>query len=131
ALHAIGAGPLEVLEFKRMDRYLVISSDGHAGLTPERYRDYLDPQYHEQFDIALAAEIAERLQAENEFLISDFNNKWRAENAEGLDGAWDPVARNKVLDADGVTAEVLFTDGITENNSPPFGADLGMRPFDA
>ena len=28
-----------------MDRYLVISSDCHAGLPPERYREYLDPQY--------------------------------------------------------------------------------------
>ena len=114
-----------------MDRYLVISSDGHAGLPPERYRDYLDPQYRDKFDVELAAAIAERAGAEQAFLISEFNNKWRAENAEGLDGAWDSAARNKVLDADGVAAEVLFTDGITENNSPPFGADLGMRPFDA
>jgi len=30
-----------------MDRYLVISSDGHAGPRPEVYRDYLDPQRHE------------------------------------------------------------------------------------
>ena len=30
-----------------MDRYLVISSDCHAGLRPERYRDYLDPQYRD------------------------------------------------------------------------------------
>ncbi len=114
-----------------MDRYLVISSDGHAGLPPERYRDYVDPQYRDEFDRQLAAAIAERAAAESAFLISEFNTKWRAENADGLDGAWDSATRNKVMDADGVTAEVLFTDGITENNSPPFGADLGMRPFDA
>ena len=32
-----------------MDRYLVISSDGHAGLPPEQYRDYRnkwDPAAH-------------------------------------------------------------------------------------
>ena len=33
-----------------MDRYLVISSDGHAGLPPERYRDYLESKYHAEFD---------------------------------------------------------------------------------
>ncbi len=35
-----------------MDRYLVISSDCHAGLPGEQYREYLDPQYREAFDQA-------------------------------------------------------------------------------
>ena len=35
-----------------MDRHLVISSDCHAGLPPERYRDYLDPAHREVFDAA-------------------------------------------------------------------------------
>jgi predicted TIM-barrel fold metal-dependent hydrolase len=111
-----------------MDRYLVISSDGHAGLPPERYRDYLESKYHAAFDEHIAAEIKAREEAEKFFLISDFNTKWRNENWDGLVGAWDPEARNRVLDRDGVAAEVLFPDGITERNSPPFGADLGMRP---
>jgi predicted TIM-barrel fold metal-dependent hydrolase len=111
-----------------MDRYLVVSSDGHAGLPPERYRDYLEPKHRAAFDDHLAAAIKAREESEKFFLISDFNTKWRAENWDGLVGAWDPEARNKVLDADGVTAEVLFPDGITERNSPPFGADLGLRP---
>ncbi len=111
-----------------MERYLVISSDGHAGLPPERYREYLEPKYRPIFDEHVAAEIAARAEAEKFMLISDFNTRWRAENWDGLTGAWDSSARNKVLDRDGVVAEVLFTDGITERNSPPFGADLGMRP---
>ena len=41
-----------------MDRYLVISSDGHAGPRPEVYRDYLDPQYREEFDVQHKARIA-------------------------------------------------------------------------
>jgi predicted TIM-barrel fold metal-dependent hydrolase len=111
-----------------MDRYLVISSDGHAGLPPERYRDYLEPQYRAVFDERIAEAIRIRKENEKFFLISDFNNAWREQNWEGLVGAWDPAAREKVLDADGVAAEVLFPDGITERNSPPFGADLGLRP---
>jgi predicted TIM-barrel fold metal-dependent hydrolase len=114
-----------------LERRLVISSDGHAGLPPERYREYLDPEYRQTFDEHLAAEIAARAEAEKFMLISEFNTRWRAENWDGLIGAWDSAARNRVLDRDGVAAEVLFTDGITERNSPPFGADLGMRPIGA
>ena len=38
-----------------MDRYLVISSDTHAGPPSEAYREYIDPQYREAFDADLAA----------------------------------------------------------------------------
>ena len=40
-----------------MDRHLVISSDCHAGLPLERYRDYLDPKYREAFDRALPIQL--------------------------------------------------------------------------
>ena len=33
-----------------MDRYLVISADGHAGPTEAIYRDYLDPAFRERFE---------------------------------------------------------------------------------
>ena len=36
-------------------RYLVISSDTHAGPPSEMYRDYVDPQYRDAFDEDLAA----------------------------------------------------------------------------
>ena len=39
-------------------RLLVISSDCHAGLPPERYRDYLDPEFREAFDQALPRALA-------------------------------------------------------------------------
>ena len=111
-----------------MDRYLVISSDGHAGLPPEKYREYLDPQYRAEFDVRIAKEIAAREQHEKNFLLDDFNNKWRAAAGEGMEGAWDSSIRTRILDEDGVAAEVLYPDGITERNAPPFGADIGLRP---
>ena len=107
-----------------MDRYLVISSDGHAGLPPERYRDYLESKYHAEFDERVQREIVAREEHEKRFLLDDFNTKWRARVGEGLAGAWDPAIRNQVLDGDGVAAEVLFPDGITERNAPPFSADV-------
>jgi len=111
-----------------VDRYLVISSDGHVGLPPERYREYLDPQYRQHFDEIVLKEIKAREEHEKRFLINDFNTKWRARVGDGLEGAWDGTIRNRVLDGDGVAAEVLFPDGITERNAPPFGADIGLKP---
>jgi len=38
-----------------MEPYLVISSDCHAGLPNEQYRDWLDPKHHQALDEELAA----------------------------------------------------------------------------
>ena len=111
-----------------MDRHLIISTDGHAGLPMEGYRDYLESRYHARFDHALEIQKKATAKAEEAFLISDFNRKWRQGIEAELTGAWDSDMRNKVLDEDGIVAEVLFPDGITEMNAPPFGADLELRP---
>ena len=108
------------------DRYLVISSDCHAGLKPEAYRDYLDPQYREAFDQALPIQIAATTEASKNFLVEDINQDWRAGNEGLLHGAWDHDARIEVLNGDGIAGEIIFPDGITEMNTPPFGAGLGM-----
>ena len=99
------------------DRYLIVSTDGHAGLLPEKYRDYVDPQYRELFDVHVAAEVAQRAAKEKDFLIKDFNDKWRSGNEDKLAAAWDSDLRAEVADGDGLAAEVLFPDGITERNA--------------
>ncbi len=109
-----------------MERHLVISSDCHAGLPPERYRDYLDPQHREIFDAALPIQIAETKKAAEKFLVAEINAGWRKGRERELSGAWDSDERLKVLDADGVAGEVIFPDGITELNMPPFGAALSL-----
>ncbi len=109
-----------------MDRYIVISSDCHAGLPPEKYRDYLDPQYRETFDMALPIQIEMTEKAEQCFLIKEINDEWREGVEHGLHGAWDHDQRIRMLDEDGIAGEVVFVDGITERNSPPFGAGLGL-----
>ncbi|MCX5737931.1 MAG: amidohydrolase, partial [Proteobacteria bacterium] len=109
-----------------MDRYLVISSDCHAGLPPEQYRDYVDPQYRELFDVALPIQLAATRAAAQRFLVADVNAEWRQGRDRALSGAWDSDERNRVLDADGIAAEVIFPDGITEMNMPPFGAGLSL-----
>jgi len=109
-----------------MDRYLVISSDCHAGLPPERYRDYVDPQYREIFDVALPIQTQMVQEASRKFLVADINAAWRKGRERELSGAWDHEERVKVLDADGIAGEVIFPDGITEANMPPFGAGLSL-----
>ena len=104
------------------ERYLIISSDCHAGLPCPEYRPYLDSKYHGAFDDFLAGKQADRAarMAEN----ADYINAW--EEQEGLQGAWDSERRDKELNADGVAGEVLFpdADAITGMESPPFGAGL-------
>ena len=111
-----------------MDRYLVISSDGHAGPRPEVYREYLDPQYREEFDRHNEARMAALEAASERLEMRQESQAWASDKTEGLSGAWDSDRRNEILDADGVAAEILFVDGLTEENSPPFGGDLGLMP---
>ena len=106
------------------ERYTIISADAHAGLPCEEYRPYLDAAYHRQFDEYLAERQANRdqqLQMNYDYIMG-----WETDNEEGFRGAWDIEQRDKELDADGVTAEVMFADAdaITGMASPPFGAGL-------
>jgi len=110
-----------------MDRYLMISTDGHAGLPMEGYRNYLESKHHAAFDRELPLQREATAQAEEMFLISDFNQKWREGIEDDLKAAWDPMKREKVMDSEGIAAEVLFPDGITEMNTPPFGAGLSLK----
>lgn len=109
-----------------MDRFVVISSDCHAGLPPGQYRDYLDPQYRETFDMALPIQKNMTEKAEQVFLVKDINDQWRSGNEAQLSGAWDYERRLEVLDGDGIAGEIIFPDGITEQNAAPFGAGLAL-----
>jgi len=110
-----------------MDRHLVVSSDCHAGLLPDRYREYFDPQYRDAFDVALPIQIERTKEAAKKFLVDEANEAWRGGLSDvALSGAWDHDQRVKVMDGDGIAAEVIFPDGITEMNMPPFGAGLSL-----
>ena len=81
------------------DRYTVISSDTHAGGSHAMYREFLDPQWRDEFD-------AWRGTYKNPF--SDLGDQRRFRN-------WDDEMRNTQQDADGVVGEVIFP-----NTVPPF-----------
>ena len=86
-------------------RYLVISSDTHAGPPAERYRDYLDPKYHAAFDadLAMALEMNKARSAQSD--AAAFEAKWEAETGDGgRRASWDPAVRDDELDKEGVAA---------------------------
>ena len=113
-----------------MEPLVVVSSDCHAGLPPEQYRDYVSPQYRDTFDVALPIQLAEVEKMARKFLVADINAEWRQGRERPLSGAWDHDERLRVLDGDGIAGEIIFPDGITEMNMPPFGAGLSL-PTDA
>jgi predicted TIM-barrel fold metal-dependent hydrolase len=109
-----------------MSRVLVISSDCHAGLPPQRYRDYLDPEHRATFDAALPITLTLMKEMSRKFFVEGFEEDWKRGIEQGLTGAWDSAERNRQLDADGIAGEVIFPDGVTDYNTPPFGAGLSL-----
>jgi predicted TIM-barrel fold metal-dependent hydrolase len=110
-----------------MDRYLLISADGHAGPPADLYRAYLDEQYHRRFDEHQAEQLAQRQAAG--YGAEAFKKEWEAKTGDGgLTGAYDSDVRNEMLDREGVAAEVLFPDadvmGTGRLASSPFGSGL-------
>ncbi|HUC36673.1 MAG TPA: amidohydrolase family protein [Acidimicrobiales bacterium] len=107
------------------EHYVIISADGHCGLPVAEYRPYLETRYHRAFDEweeTKRAERAAKLDTNFDYIMG-----WETSNEEGLRGAYDPVVRDRELDSDGVSADVLFADAdaITGMGSPPFDAGLG------
>ena len=108
-------------------RYLVISADCHAGLPIQQYRDWLEPKYRDAFDAALPGELELRQLERDTFLDKGFQAEWETGRVpEGMRGAWDSDERNRQLDEDGIAGEVIFPDGVTEMNAPPFGAGFTL-----
>ena len=113
-----------------MDRYLVVSADGHAGPPAEQYRDYLDERFRDEFDEhqRSLAELRELQRAVRD--NDEFRRSWEEETGGdgGLTAAYDSDVRNRVLDQEGVAAEVLFPDadvlGTGRIAASPFGSGL-------
>jgi len=104
-------------------KYLVVSADGHAGPPAHVYRDYLDPAHREAFDAH--QELLEAGRMTN----TAFVEEWDEETGDHeMLAAYDSDVREKVLDTEGVAAEVLFPDadvlGTGRTASSPFGSGL-------
>ncbi len=112
------------------EKYLIISTDTHAGLPPERYRDYVDPAYRATFDAAQLEEQAlrEDIQLdEHRAFLADWNKE--IGDHGGMSGAWDVGVRQSEMDRFGIAGEVIFPDadaaGVGGVAKTPFNSGLG------
>src|SRR3954470_24342374 len=88
------------------ERYVVISADCHGGGELHEYRDYLDPQYRDDFDAWAAS------------YVSPYPD------LEGPDGDrnWNSDRRLREIEADGIVAEVIYP-----NTVPPFFPEASLK----
>jgi predicted TIM-barrel fold metal-dependent hydrolase len=108
-------------------RVLVFSSDCHAGLHIDGYKDYVEREYQEDLQRYLdhrpSREAAYRSRLDDEHLVTYEEQR---EERHGFSGAMDSQRRLKELEADGVVGEVLFPDGTSgSDNEVPFTAAFG------
>jgi predicted TIM-barrel fold metal-dependent hydrolase len=88
------------------ERLIVVSADCHAGPdTMADYRGYLDPKYRADFDDYIAQVDA------YEANYQDGRTHGGAAAREGDEGLWDFAERTRYLDADGISAELIYIQG--------------------
>jgi predicted TIM-barrel fold metal-dependent hydrolase len=120
------------------DRYLIVSTDGHAGPSLRHdLRPYCPARYLGDFDAFMAA--TEEAQDDNagSFIARMFTDAapepireaWSRTKA--CPGQADLAAREVDMDADGIAAEVVFAGGENDEVLPfiGFGADAGNAAY--
>jgi len=60
------------------ERLLVVSTDCHAGLPIAQYKPYVETKYHDFIDMAVDIQVDMMNKAEEQFLIKEINDAWRA-----------------------------------------------------
>ena len=83
----------------KTEKYVIISADMHAGAQLREYKDYLPKRWHEEFEPW----------ADN--YVSPYDDLTRTTAKRN----WDSDFRMSELDADGISAEIIFP-----NTTPPF-----------
>jgi predicted TIM-barrel fold metal-dependent hydrolase len=89
----------------------IISADSHVRVTQDQVKAKLDPRFHEPYDAAVAAFQARMAGGAGAANAAGAAMKAADKNsAFTRPGYWDPVERLKDMDADGVEAEVLYSE---------------------
>jgi predicted TIM-barrel fold metal-dependent hydrolase len=90
-------------------RYVLISTDCHAGADLRDYKPYLDKRWHDEFDGWAAG-------YHDQWGEIDTESEWKAGVSSYMSPLnWDSGKRLEALETEGVAAEVLFP-----NTVPPF-----------
>jgi len=84
--------------WKTIDRYMILSSDTHAGAAMREYKKYLDREWHDDFDAWADAVV----------------NPWvDLRDPEKAKINWDSDARVAACDREGISGEVIFPNTLT------------------
>src|SRR3954465_2702644 len=89
----------------------IISADSHVKISQEQVKANLDARYHASYDKAVAAfqaRMASGAAAANQ--AGAVMQAAQGNAAFTRAGYWDPIERLKDMDADGVEAEVLYSE---------------------
>ncbi|MBW2271154.1 MAG: amidohydrolase [Deltaproteobacteria bacterium] len=116
-----------------MDRYLLISSDCHAGTLPDQTRGYVAPKFRDAFDAWLADGAGRQRRRADHTGAAIYGDEALAEfNVDVTDqggqmaGAWDSKRRLEEMNGDGVVAEVIYPGGGVETITP---FDVGLMTY--
>jgi predicted TIM-barrel fold metal-dependent hydrolase len=96
-------------------RYVLISSDGHAGADLWDYKPYLDKEFRDEFDAWAEGFSEPWAQYDKELADTDDPNIRLGVASASSVYNWDSDKRIEHLDGEGICAEVLFP-----NTVPPF-----------
>ncbi|HET6951633.1 MAG TPA: amidohydrolase family protein [Acidimicrobiales bacterium] len=90
-------------------RYVIISSDCHAGADLRDYKPYLPKRWHDEFDAWASTYF-------DPWADIDTESEWKAGVSSFLSPLnWDSAKRLEALESEGIVAEVIFP-----NTVPPF-----------
>jgi predicted TIM-barrel fold metal-dependent hydrolase len=128
-----------------MEKVIIVSADGHAGMPPALWSEYLDDRHHE-FLPAFHEET--KVFGGSMALLNDLRlspDQYDIFDKEGLyqsgrwNGLWDAEVRLQEMDREGVAAEFVYPGDFraidlgynTMNGTYPFDVvDAGVRAFD-
>ena len=128
-----------------MDEVIIVSADGHAGMPPAQWSEYLEERYHGYLP-ALHEEA--EVFGGSMGLLNDLRlspDTYEVFDREGLyqsgrwKGLWDAEVRLQEMDREGVAAELVYPGDFravdlgynTMNGTYPFElVDAGVRAFD-
>lgn len=112
----------------RAQKMFLASADGHVGTMTTKYREYVDPQYRNEFDEYIKNHLHMWSPAKpTSMLPYKLHDRMRAHDSfhEGVGSpiVWDSSLRLKEYDRDGIVLEVLVPDD-QNLNDPPWGSGL-------
>jgi len=114
-----------------MDRLIIISSDSHATIPPDKWPEYFEQRYHEhlpqmQYESDLYADSVWSLSSRmmtNPDVLKDHSP------GGGFEGVWDLDVRMAQMDREGITAELVY-HGDARAGELGFNVTNSVWPFD-